>query len=101
MKKEVLKGTSKEFKKLDLMAKVLTGMSATGTVYFVGNTYLDLGQDWMWTTIIAHTPNGDSYQALSPREWEEVLLCESMVEMAQIAEEHFEDKYCCDKKVTF
>lgn len=58
----------KEYTALKAAADLLTVASPHGTVYTVGDTYFDIGQDWMWTTIIARRTNGTSWQALNPRE---------------------------------
>ena len=61
--------------------------------YFsVEDTYFDYGQDWKYTTIIAHNPSAgsvlSSYQALTPKNQEQILfgpladlpaLCEKIV----------------------
>lgn len=101
MEERTLKPSSKEYRKLVVFADMLTALSASNTIYHVEDTYLDYGQGWKWTTIIANRPDGSSWQALSPREWSEVVSSASVVELAEIAEEHFEDRYCCDKRVTF
>ena len=37
--------------------------------YYVDDTYLDFGQDWMWTTIIRDGSSWGSVQVLNPRQW--------------------------------
>ena len=73
---------SKERGLLEEVAKELTEKSPSGCVYRVEETYFDFGQDWWWTTVIAHRKNGDSWQALSPRVQEEVLIGTSPEEVA-------------------
>lgn len=58
----------KEYTALTAAADLLTVGSPHGTTYTVGDVYFDLGQGWMWTTIIATRTDGSSWQALDPRE---------------------------------
>ena len=43
--------------------------------YTLENIYFDLGQNWKWTTIIAHTKEerGGGYQALTPADQEKII----------------------------
>lgn len=86
-----------EFENLYKLADILTKKSPNKYVYYVGDTYFDLGQNWMWTTVLCR---GDwsSYQALNPREQEEAILANSDVELEKIADSVLSDKYCQDKK---
>ena len=62
--------------------------------YKVGiqNVYFDVGQNWMWTTIIDTTVGG---QVLCPRDWVEILNEKRPLE--DIEKDFFEDKHCLDK----
>ena len=86
-----------EFENLYKLADILTKKSPNKYIYYVGDTYFDLGQDWMWTTVLCR---GDwsSYQALSPRAQEEAILANSDAELEKIADSVLSDKYCPDKK---
>ena len=75
---------TKEYKNLVAVASLLNAISDNG--YYVGETYFDYGQDWVWTTIMYHSKWGD-VQALYPRQWEEILLAGSIEELAKIAKE--------------
>ena len=70
-----------EYKKLMTAATILTAVSPKGITYTVEETYFDYGQDWMWTTIIANDPSSTfgSYQALCPRDYENILLTDDML----------------------
>ena len=57
-----------QYKALQSAARILTSESPTGAQYYVDDVYFDVGQGWMWTTIIAKRSNGDSWQALNPHE---------------------------------
>lgn len=87
---------SAEYKKLDMVAKMLTFDSPTGVHYYVDETYLDFGQNWTWTTIIARRSNRDEWQALDPREWKEIMRATSSSELAEIVKRNLADKYCPD-----
>ena len=84
---------SEEYEKLDRVSTFLTAMSPNKYYYYVGNTYFDFGQDWKWTTILAETPRGDSYQALSPRQQEDILLARSDEELEEIAKQILKNSY--------
>lgn len=86
-----------EFENLYKLADILTKKSPNKYVYYVGDTYFDLGQNWMWTTVLC---KGDwsSYQALNPREQEEAILANSDAELEKIADSVLSYKYCPDKK---
>ena len=89
---------SEEYEKLDRVSTFLTAMSPNKYYYYVGNTYFDFGQDWKWTTILAKTPRGDSYQALSPRQQEDILLARSDEELERLARQILASDFCPDKK---
>lgn len=84
---------SEEYEKLDRASTFLTAMSPNKFYYYVGDTYFDFGQDWKWTTILAKTPRGDSYQALNPRQQEDILLATSDEELEEIAKQILKNSY--------
>ena len=65
---------SDEVVKLRMASEEMTKNSTKGTTFTVNDCYFDLGQNWMWTTIIAHRPDGQSWQALNPRDYEKILF---------------------------
>ena len=89
-----------EFENLYKLADILTKKSPNKYVYYVGDTYFDLGQNWMWTTVLCR---GDwsSYQALNPREQEEAILAKSEAELEKVADEVLGDRYCPDSYKTY
>ena len=91
---------SEEYARLEHFAKMLEDESAIGVRYCVKETYFDCGQGWMWTTIIGNDvrSNWGGWQALNPREQEEVLLADSEDELNLIIDRYFKDKYCQDKR---
>ena len=86
-----------ERKKLSVAAAVLTAKSPNGYRYYVGETYFDYGQDWMWTTVLCEGDHWGGYQALNPREQEEILLAD-VNEIPAICDGVLADKFCPDKK---
>lgn len=71
--KTYLPGTP-EYKRLKAAASIIE--SFTNLKCAVADTYFDAGQNWMWTTIIASSPNGSDWQMLSPRDHEIILTRE-------------------------
>lgn len=65
---------SMEYKRLKDFCTTLNKNSKR-TAYSVEETYFDYGQNWKWTTIIAHTKEerGGGYQALTPADQEKVI----------------------------
>lgn len=86
---------STEHRRLTLAAYELTRRSPTGTRYDVGDTYFDLGQGWQWTTIIAHRPDGQHYQALCPRDHAMIITDPDILRSVDTI---VSDKYWSDKR---
>ena len=87
----VLMFEEQEYKNLQAVASMLTATSKNGYIYQVENVYLDFGQDWMWTTIVAYNLKDDSitgsWQVLSPAEWKDVVLADGAVELMNAVQE--------------
>lgn len=84
--------TAEEYHILKRLAEILTEQSPNKQVYVVKDTYLDIGQGWMWTNIINETKD---YQVLCPSDWFDLLNKELSCE--QMAERLKKDKYWLDK----
>ena len=84
-----------EHEQLRIAAEMFTRKSRNGTKYYVGETYFDLGQDWMWTTVLAYHDDYGTYQALSPRQQEEIIL---RTDLDAVTDEYFTDKWCLDRE---
>lgn len=69
---------SNEFRALETVASELTKRSAAGFTYDVEDVYFDFGQDWMWTTIVVHTPSNESWQTLCPRDHERIIYAQDL-----------------------
>ena len=71
----VFKPESEEYTRLQNFADELNNDARFQANYTVEDLYFDYGQNWMWTTIIAHKQNerGGGWQALTPRNQERVV----------------------------
>lgn len=94
----ILYGT-KEYKKLEAVAKMLEALSPNNVEYEVDDTYFDFGQGWKWTTILAYDSKGviRRYQAINPREWGNILLAENEKDLAEIVTNIRNGKFFNDK----
>lgn len=83
-----------EYNRLACAAQILTAVSPRKFTYKVEVTYFDFGQNWLWTTIIAYRPDGESYQALYPADQEAILTTDNLIAtLVQISR----GKYWLDK----
>ena len=81
---KVFKPDSFEHKRLEIAAAIMNIKSPNHYKYRVAETYFDYGQDWKWTTILCDNyGHWGEFQALSPRQQEEIILAEN-VELAVI-----------------
>lgn len=89
--------STQEYKNLMAAAKLLEAVSESGYRYEVENCYFDYGQDWMWTTIIAYNDKEEgvlsSWQAVNPKQWEEVIYCNTVEDVANAVNEIRAGKY--------
>lgn len=85
----ILNKEEQAYKNMEAVCGVLNALCKTDTVYTVGITYLDFGQDWKWTTIL----NNKGVQILNPREWGEIEVAETVHDLARIVEGIRGDKY--------
>lgn len=90
------KGTP-QYTALEAASKLLEVSSKKGTKYAVEDVYFDLGQNWMWTTVIAYDRNGGSWQALNPREQDLITDIGTVEAIFQAVESVRNDKYNPDK----
>lgn len=91
---QVFKKDEPEYKKLEAAAELLTKKSPRGYTYYVGETYFDFGQNWIWTTILCKGGQWGSYQALSPRT--QGLIIESE-DLESAVAEILNGKFCPDR----
>lgn len=92
----VLQENEQAYKNMEAVAAMLTALSKKGFVYVVDVTYLDYGQDWLWTTI-SYNCGWCVVQLLNPREWQEIVLADTAEELGRIVDEIRRDKYFEDK----
>ena len=94
------KGTE-AFERLEKLAAVLTLKSPRHYQYYVGETYFDYDQGWMWTTVLCDTGElgvTGRYQALSPANQKAVLICDGSFEsIVKVADDVLGDKFCPDR----
>lgn len=88
---------SEEWAQLQKAADKLTDLSVKNYKYFVGNTYLDFGSGWQWTTILAKKPNEIEFQVLSPLSWRNILNAQSEEELDAAIDQLRSDEYFHDK----
>lgn len=88
----------KEYKKLQLLADMMTMDSPNGYEYKVKTCYEDYGAGMMWTTI-CYDGEWGGVQVLSPREWDEVVIyAETVEELFKCYQRIRSDRFWCDKK---
>ena len=101
MNPRTVKIGSDEERKLTAVAKMLKAVSPNNYDYEVENVYFDYGQNWMWTTIICHnyleTGTLSSWQAVSPRQWSNILEAETVNELCKVTNEIRDGKFFMDK----
>ena len=86
-----------QYTALEAAAKLLEVSSKKGMKYSVEDVYFDMGQDWMWTTVIAYESDGDSWQALNPSEQALITDIGTVEAIFQAVESVRNDKYNPDK----
>ena len=94
MVERVIKRDEREYSKLQIVADALTLYSKNKAQYIVEDVYLDLGQDWMWTTICRK--GYSECQVLSPRDWKMIMSSESMSDLAMCIDEIRNNEYFND-----
>lgn len=86
----------KEYKALECAAAALECASPNHVRYVVEDVYFDLGQDWMWTTVVAYRKDGSSWQTLNPRDHELITTCD-IVNIAEAVKNTINDKFNPDR----
>lgn len=84
---------TEEYERLEKAAEILTLISPNRKRYYVGDTYFDFGQDWMWTTILREDKDWGDSQALTPRDYEKILTGNILTALNDIVT----DKWWTDK----
>ena len=87
---------SEEYRKLETVAELLNMGSPNGYHYHVEKIFFDYGQNWKWTTILCEG-NGSEWQALCPREQEDIIFADTIKDLARVARKILNDSEL-DKK---
>lgn len=93
MQPEVITRSEPEYKNLKMVAAMLEYESSNNSHYEVEDVYFDYGQDWMWTTITRRGGKWGGVQVLNPRQWEDIILANSLGELVEITHEIRHGKY--------
>jgi hypothetical protein len=80
---------------LHCIAWELQQRSPNGCTYKVDYTYLDYPR-LAWKTIICTRPNGDSWQVLNPRDWQDIAAAE-VEELPGLIERLMSSEFFLDK----
>lgn len=89
-----IRSTESGYNKLNAVASVLTACSKSNATYVVRDVYYDLGLDWMWTTICREGYR--DCQILSPRQWEDIILADSVDDLFKCVNDIRHGKWFCD-----
>lgn len=87
---------SMEYRKLKLFADMCNGKFREKEIrcyVTIETTYFDFGQDWKYTALITTEMFGSSWQSLCPRDYENILLCDSISEMDRYAEKYVNEAW--------
>lgn len=84
-----------EYQKLEAVAKILEILSPHRAAYVVRDVYLDFGSNWMWTTICREGYR--ECQILSPRDWKQIMFCETAQDIADAVQDIRNGDYFGDK----
>lgn len=94
---KVFQEGSIEIGKLRFAAYLMENKSPNHWRYVVSDTYFDVGQKWMWTTVIRQGDTSTG-QAFTSAWQKKILSAETFKEIDEIVNQYFADKYCYDKK---
>ena len=89
---------TREYTKLEAVAKMLEAVSDKNAVYEVRDVYFDLGQNWMWTTISRVGGMFGGTQILSPRQWEMILIADNATQLAEAVDDIRSDEYFSEER---
>lgn len=91
---EVLLKWSPDYRRLKIVADVMQLFSKHNATYNVEDVYFDLGQNWMWTTIVRK--GYGECQILYPRDWERILEAKDETELTEVITDLRNSKYFPD-----
>lgn len=79
---KVFEKGSDERRALEAAAALFTAYD--GRPHVVDETYFDYGQDWKWTTILYEGGSFGRVQALTPRDQEDIIAADGLIELATV-----------------
>lgn len=93
MIERVLNPNSKEdenlYIRMEAVASILTAYSPHNAIYKVENVYFDIGQNWMWTTIVRYRYN--ECQILYPRDWQNIMEADTPEKLYKVIKDLMND----------
>lgn len=95
MTERIIRETESMYKKLQMVARMLTYDSVHDATYVVEDVYLDYGQDWMWTTICR--VGYRECQVLNPRQWKDISAAETLDDLLRCVRKIQNDEYFGDR----
>lgn len=87
MQPAVLEPSTDEYRKLIMACAIFNQENLNGASFAVHKIYFDYGANWWWTTVLCTKNNGDSYQFLTPAQWEKILMANTLDELFNIIDE--------------
>ncbi len=88
---------TKEYENLEKMSELLTQNSPNGYLYYVGDTFFDRGQNWVYTTILSSNGN-TTFQCLNPKQYGEVIKSTCSIDLKMVLNDYLGDRFCPDRK---
>lgn len=93
MTERVLNPYSKEdenlYIRMEAVASILTAYSPNNAIYKVEDVYFDIGQNWMWTTIVRYRHNES--QILYPRDWQNIMEADTPEKLYKVIKDLMND----------
>lgn len=96
MRSRTFTKSDREYMKLQTLADMMSMESPNGYKYNVVDCYLDFGANMVWTTICYDNEWG-GVQVLSPREWEEIICSDSVMDIYNCYQRIRQGEYWGDK----
>lgn len=90
----ILNKEEAEYKNIVAAAKIMEAMSKHNAKYVVEDVYMDMGQNWMFTTICRR--GHFECQVLYPRDWINIVSAETVDELTDAVKVAMSDPYWND-----
>ena len=91
----IYKSTEREAINLNLFADLCNAIYKAHNMseyITVEDIYFDYGQNWWYTACITHDEKGDSWQTFCPRDYEIIINCTNVTDMARYADYYVEER---------